>query len=69
MRYPIVGGDRRCSSPVVLDTDFLAEEIDGETDDSDADLDHWSTESVEEIVFRWWRRNEEREGQESRAFA
>lgn len=79
MRYPIVGGDRRCSSAVVLETDLLAEEIGGETDDSDGDLDGWLSESVEEIVLCWllqwylWiklgSRNEEGEGQESRAFA
>lgn len=54
MRYPIVGGDRRCSSAVVLETDLLAEEIGGETDGSDGDLDGCSSESVEEKIVLCW---------------
>lgn len=51
MRYPIVGGDRRCFSAVVLETDLLAEEIDGETGDSDGDLaGGWPSESVEIVL-------------------
>lgn len=50
MRYPIVGGDRRCSSAVVLETDLVAEEIGGETDGSDGDLDGWPSDSVETVL-------------------
>lgn len=50
MRYPIVGGDRRCSSAVVQETDLVTEVIDGEADDSDGDLDGWLSEFVEIVL-------------------
>lgn len=69
MRYPIVGGDRRCSSAVELETGLEAEEEGGETAASDG-----RDGGVDVVLCCCSARisgveNEEGKGQEPRAFA